>query len=212
MKIILDFDDVLFNTKAFKRGLISVFKKNGVSEKDFLATYKDYPTLTKKGLLKYDPFRQIKILGERRGINTAKTRRDMLNFLEGCCRHVFKDVAGFLDQFPKNKLFLVSYGHTGFQDKKIEKCGIGKRFKKIMVTDKMKAAAMARFLKREEEIVFIDDRVGQINEVKKYFPNSVTFLLKRKEGRYRDKATNYVNYEVNNLKEILKILKKNYEV
>jgi FMN phosphatase YigB (HAD superfamily) len=212
MKIILDFDDVLFNTKAFKIGLIRVFKKNRVSEKDFLVTYKDYPTLTKKGLLKYDPFQQIKILGERRGINTAKTRRDMLEFLKSCPQYVFREVAEFLGKFLKNKLFLVSYGHTGFQDKKIEKCEIGKYFKKIVVTDKMKVVAMRRFLRKDEKIVFIDDRVSQIDEVKKYFPNSVTFFLKRKEGRYDDKATNYVNYEVNNLKEILKILKKNYEV
>ncbi|MFA5871994.1 MAG: HAD family hydrolase [Parcubacteria group bacterium] len=206
MKIILDFDDVLFNTKAFKRDLINVFKKNGVSEKDFLATYKDYPVITKKGILKYDPFWQIKILGERRGIDVVKTRQDMLEFLNNCPQYVFRDATGFLKKFSKNKLYLVSYGHTGFQDKKIEQSGLGGFFGKIVVTDKMKAAVMRRFIRKGKDMVFIDDRVDQINAVKKYFPNSLTFLLKRKERRYDDKKTKYVDYEIKCLKDAVKII------
>ena len=35
MKVFIDFDDVLFNTRDFKRDLINIFIKNGVSRKQF---------------------------------------------------------------------------------------------------------------------------------------------------------------------------------
>jgi len=206
MKIFLDFDDVLFNTKSFKRGLIGVFKKNGVSKKDFLATYKDYPTITRKGLKKYDPFRQIKLLEKKLGIDGEKTKRDMLKFLESCKKFVFSDVKNFLRHFDKNELFLISYGHTGFQDKKIENCGIAKYFREIVVTDKMKAEIIRRFAGKKEKMIFLDDRTDQIEEVKKNFPQSITFLFKREEGRYNDKRTKSVDYKVRDLKEAFQII------
>jgi FMN phosphatase YigB (HAD superfamily) len=208
LKIFLDFDDVLFNTKAFKGGLINVFKKNGVSEKDFLKTYKDYPTVTRKGLKKYDPFRQIRLLEKKLGIDGAKTERDMLKFLGGGEKFVFPDVKNFLRRFGKKNLFLVSYGHTGFQDKKIENCSLAEYFQKVVVTDKMKAEVIKRLARREEKFFFLDDRADQIEEVKKNFPQSATFLVKRKEGRYNDRRTEHIDYVIKNLKEGLKILKK----
>ncbi|PIU78964.1 MAG: hypothetical protein COZ28_02175 [Candidatus Moranbacteria bacterium CG_4_10_14_3_um_filter_44_15] len=207
MKIFLDFDDVLFNTKSFKRGLVGVFKKNGVSKKDFLATYKDYPTITRKGLKKYDPFRQIKLLEKKLGIDGEKTKRDMLKFLESCKKFVFSDVKNFLRHFDKNELFLISYGHTGFQNKKIKHTRLSSHFAKVVVTDEMKARVVERLAKSGERIVFLDDRADQVEEIKKSFPESVTFLVKRKEGRYNDSRTKYVDWEVGNLKEVLSAMK-----
>jgi FMN phosphatase YigB (HAD superfamily) len=206
MKIFLDFDDVLFNTKAFKKDLIAIFKKNKVSKKDFLATYKDYPTVTKKGLQKYDPFEQIKRLKEKLSVNGVKIKKDLLHFLAKSSDYLFKDVKKFLQEFDKKDLYLVSYGQTGFQDKKIANCALKKYFRKIIVTDKMKAEVIKRLVGQKEKFVFVDDRVDQIEAVKKKFPQSLTFLMKRKEGRYFDKKNEFVDYEVRNLNEVKKTI------
>jgi FMN phosphatase YigB (HAD superfamily) len=206
MKIFLDFDDVLFNTKAFKKDLIAIFKKNKVSKKDFLATYKDYPTVTKKGLQKYDPFEQIKRLEEKLSVNGVKIKKDLLHFLAKSSDYLFKDVKKFLQEFDKKDLYLVSYGQTGFQDKKIANCDLKKYFRKIIVTDKMKAEVIKRLVGQKEKFVFVDDRVDQVEAVKKKFPQSLTFLMKRKEGRYFDKKNEFVDYEVRNLNEVKKTI------
>lgn len=208
MKIFLDFDDAMFNTKDFKEGLINVFCKNGVSKEDFLKTYKDYPTLSGKVLQKYDPYKQIKLLEKNLGINGKKIKSDMDNFLASCEKYLFSDVKFFLKNIDKKNLYLISYGHTGFQDKKIDNCDIKKYFKKVVVTDKLKSEVADRFAALKERFVFVDDRIIQINAMKKKFPNSLNFLIKRKEGRYSDKRTKYVDFEVKNFREILKIIKK----
>ena len=41
MKIFIDFDDVLFNTKDFIRDIKIVFRRHGVSEDVFSETYKN---------------------------------------------------------------------------------------------------------------------------------------------------------------------------
>jgi len=208
MKIFLDFDDVLFNTKAFRNDLMGIFRKNGVSRKDFLASYKDYPTVSRGGLKKYDPFKQIELLEKKFGIDGKKIAEDLGEFLASCPKYIFRDVKAFLKQFSKRKLYLISYGHTGFQDKKIDNSGISPFFQKIVVTDKMKAIAIRRFAKKDETLIFLEDRTEQINEIKKYFSRSITFLVKRKEGRYADKRTKYVDYEVRDLREASKVLRQ----
>ena len=208
MKIFLDFDDSLFDTKRFVSKLVEIFLKNGVSKNDFFATYRDYPQKTVRGLQKYDPCRQIKYLESSIGVCGEKIKSDLENFVSDTSRYVFRDVDSFFSNFRRNNLYIVSFGHTGFQEKKIKNSGLRKRIRNIAVTDRSKAEIIKRFANGKEKFVFIDDRTDQIRSVKKYFPNSATFLLKRKEGRYNSKKTKAVDFEVKNLTEAKKIIKK----
>ncbi len=63
-------------------------------------------------------------------------------------------------------------------------------------------------LNKKELFIFIDDRISQINAVKKNFPQAVTFFMKRSSGRFNDKKTKYADYEVKNLTEVKKIIDK----
>ena len=40
MKIFIDFDDVIFNTKLLKKSLVKIFSENGVPKKDFEESYR----------------------------------------------------------------------------------------------------------------------------------------------------------------------------
>jgi hypothetical protein len=76
----------------------------------------------------------------------------------------------------------------------------------------MKAKALEKVLKKDkpakkEKIYFIDDRVEQIGDVKKKFPQAITIFVKRNEGRYNDKRNKYCDFQIKNLNEALKIIK-----
>lgn len=208
MKIFIDFDDSLFNTKKFREKLVDIFLANGVSRKDFFATYYDYPQKTSHGLKKYDPIRQIKMLNETLALNKKKLGKDLKEFIKDTKKYVFSDVASFLEICRRKDLYLISFGYTDFQFKKIKNSGLRVAFRKMMITDNNKNITIKSFVHKEEKFVFIDDRIENINLIKKSFPASTTFLLKRKEGRYNDKKTEAVDFEIKNLIEAKKIIKQ----
>ncbi|MFA5926347.1 MAG: hypothetical protein WC831_05505 [Parcubacteria group bacterium] len=207
LKIFIDFDDAIFYTKAFKEGLIGVFEKNGVSEEDFSRTYRELSKKNKSGIAKRDPYNQIRFLEKELGIDGKKTKSDLDRFLKNSRKYIFKDINPFLKNFSKNNLHIITFGHAKFQAKKIDGCNLKRYFKRIVVTDKIKSEVISRFSSNGDVFVFIDDRIEQIDAVKKKFKKCITFFIKRKEGRYKDKKTKYVDYEVKNFKEIEKILK-----
>ncbi len=207
MKIFIDFDDVVFNTAAFKKELVKVFLRNGVSQKDFSLTYKDYPTVTRGGLKKYNPLKQISVLKRKLKISDSKIKKDLDKLLASSPKFVFRDAKPFLARFREKDLFLISYGETGFQRSKIVNCGLKRFFSKIIITDNLKSTEIGKIVKRGgERFVFIDDRTTQIDAVKKKFPQAVTFFVKRKTGRFRDKRSKCVDYEVKSLREVAEII------
>ena len=208
MKIFLDFDDSLFHTKKFRGELVKIFLKNGVPRKKFFDTYYDYPKKTSSGLKKYNPNWQIRLLEKSLNINSVKIKKDLRGFIRNTKKFVFPDVKNFLESFKRKNLYLISYGYTDFQREKIKNCGLFEKFYRVVIADDNKNVIVRRFVEEKEIFAFIDDRIENINCVKKHFPNSATFLLKRKEGRYNDKKTKAVDFEVKNLKEAGKIMEK----
>jgi len=212
MKIFVDFDDSLFNTKKFRDQLINIFLQNGVTRKDFFATYYDYPEKTSRGLKKYDPEKQIDILSKKRVLNKKKLKYELRRLIEDSSKFTFDDAKIFLNGFRKNNLFLISFAKTKFQCDKIKYSGLTNYFSKVIVSDRTKAEEIVKVVgDKNTQIFFIDDRPDQIMPLKDFFPTSITFLLKRKEGRYNDKKTKAVDFEIKNLKEAKQIIKNKIE-
>ena len=213
MLIFIDFDDVLFNTKLFKKELIDVFLKNGITKKDFFDSYYDYPLKTKKGLQKYDPWNQIKILKEKKKFNEEKLKKDLAKLLGNLKRFIFPDSRNFLKKFKKKELVLISYGETKFQEIKINSSNISSYFAKIIIGDKDKAELIKKFLirqpaEKEEDIFLLEDFPLHINAVKQKLPRVEVIRLKRKEGRYSKLLSVKADFEAKDLKEAGKIIQK----
>lgn len=213
MKIFLDFDDVTFNAKKFKRDLISVFLKNGVSREEFDSSYY---FITRKVVGRkdhYDPKKQILVLRRRDVINQKKLKKDLDKFMEDLSRYVFKDFYDLVKLFRKADLYLITFGHPKFQAKKINKSGIKKYFKKVIISRKDKVDDIIKIVKEEkfldsEEVVFVEDYPEQVVEAKKRSKRIRCFHMCRPEGRYSNLACEYKDFEVTNLRETLKIIKK----
>jgi len=213
MKIFIDFDDVIFYSKKFIQDEKNIFQKNGISEEIFKKYYYQY-TKNKKGEIvrRYNLKKQLQGIKKELGINTDKIESELEDFLSDTEKYIFEDVISFLKQFKKEELFLVSYSKTEFQKLKIKNSGIAKYFKKIIITNGNKSDEILRIIKKQktkkEDLFFIDDRADYISEVKKKIARIKTFLVRRKEGRYKNDANEYCDFIIRNLKKAVKIIKK----
>lgn len=214
MKIFIDFDDVIFNAKRFKKDLIDVFLKNGITRQEF---DNSYYTFQKKAQVEgkfYDPKNQIKVLKKRFKINKEKLEKDLDYFLADMSKYIFPDVHDFLSCFPKKDLYLITYGHVRFQRKKIRNSGMSKYFKKILISKDHKVNIVLEECKKygfspeKEDILLIDDRPEQIEKTEEAKKKIKTFRMCRPQGRYSDLLCIDKDWEVKNLREIKKIIKQ----
>ena len=210
MKIFIDFDDVLFNTKLFYEGIKNVFFENGISEEVFKKYYKDPETEKKRGIIqKYNPYKQIEKIGKT-GINTKKLKRDFSDFIKNTSQYIFEDGIEFLKKVKNEDLYIISYGDKKFQNEKIINSGISKYFKRILIAETTKAAAIRKILNKKtkegEALIFIDDRERFLRNIKESYPGMVTFLFNNSLGRYNDEKTGHCDFKVKNFNEVLKII------
>jgi hypothetical protein len=159
-------------------------------------------------LVKYDPYKHLKALEEKEGKSVREIRKEVNKFIKDTSKYVFSDVKVFLESFPKKSLLLLSYGTTKFQNLKIYNSGLAQYFSEIIVGDKLKSEMIKKFIKKGGEYYFLEDRVAQITDVEKSFPFVKTFLMKRKEGRYKDRKNKYCEFTAKSLVEVKKIINK----
>jgi FMN phosphatase YigB (HAD superfamily) len=212
MKIFIDFDDVLFDTRRFIFDIKKIFAESGVSEEIFEKYYKDKTRKNDNKIGKYNPYKQIRKI-KKLGFETKKIEIRMNELLKNTARYLFKDGINFLKKFKDEYLYIASFGDKHFQKERIINSGIGKYFKKIIVVDVSKAIGIKRILRGKniepgEAIIFIDDRVKFLEDIKKSYPGMVTFLMKRPEGRYGDEKTKYCDFEVANFDDVIKIIEE----
>jgi FMN phosphatase YigB (HAD superfamily) len=210
MKILIDFDDVIFNTKQFREDLISVFLESGISKEAYDESY--YDPSDDRIVKTYDPRAQIERLDGKFDVNAEKLLNDINAFMKSAEKYVFEDVVSFIEFFGKDNAYVISFGDIAFQEEKVNNSGIRRIVKGVTITDKLKAVAVSRMMEEKDEfpdkkIFFLDDRVEQIHDVKEKFPGIMTILVKRPEGRYQEMMKeSCCDFEAHNLKEAEKII------
>ncbi|MDD5464183.1 MAG: hypothetical protein PHP62_03470 [Candidatus Moranbacteria bacterium] len=211
MKIFIDFDDVIFNTKKFREDLEALFDLNGVSKEIFQKYYID-PN-DQRAIKTFNPWLQVKRISGNVDIDTDKLTKAIDAFVLDVSAYVFEDVLEFTKTFGSKNICVVSYGDLEFQNKKINSSKIGEYLDNIVVTKNLKSEIISKIivednLEKNEEIFFLDDRIEQIRDVKEKFPEVISILVKRPEGRYQEmQKEDCCDYEVHNLKEVQEIIK-----
>ncbi|MEI7621471.1 MAG: hypothetical protein WCJ51_02970 [Candidatus Moraniibacteriota bacterium] len=211
MKIFIDFDDVLFNTKQFSTYLKGFFAEEGIDQELFQKYYYDPNDELKEGVRLFNPHGLLARLEKYEKIDTSKIRHDFETKLQNLESFVFADVADFLAAMGKENLELVSFGLTNWQQSKIVGSGLDKLVNSFVITEKLKAQAVAQLMGKldlavGEKIFFIDDRVEQLEDVKKAFPQIITILLCRLDGRYCDQPNEFCDYATSDLKQAREII------
>ena len=209
MKVFIDFDDVIFNAKEFRSYLKDFFESNGISEELFQKYYYSSSDLGEIKL--FDPEGLFLSLEKYEKMKVDELRINFADYIKNLSKFIFEDAYDFFEKIGRSNLYLISFGLPVFQNEKIVACGVDKLVSGCVVTKSSKSEAIKKVMESlkidlAEKIVFIDDRVEQVQDIKKNFPQAKTFLLCRKEGRYCDKKNEYCDYEVHNLEEISEIL------
>lgn len=207
MKIFLDFDDTLFNTKAFALHLRQVFAKYGIPEELLASTAAAMKDGTVGGW--YSPEKHIALLAEVCAFDHSRLRADIAAFLGETKQFLFPDAMDFLALMKErgHTLSIISYGDNTFQMKKIRGAGIEHFFEKILVTQEDKAVLLGSNLPTEkEEIWFLEDRVHYIASVKKTWPWITTVLMCQADGRYHDIPDESCDFVVKTFGEVVQAI------
>lgn len=171
---IIDFDDTLFDTQAFKEARCQALKKCGVSEELFWETYYEARN-SSDGLFVYSNSRHAEILTER-GFERARILDafDRVSGEELLASFLFGDTLPFLDYLRgRNRpLTLLSLGDPAAQEMKVRGAGIHSYFDQIFFVDAGKVKIVTELMTkaRAHETWFINDKVKEAEEVAEHFP------------------------------------------
>lgn len=202
--IFIDFDDVLLNTKTFRKELFSGL---GVPYKYAVKCYVEMQNTRGR----YDPHPYFMFI--RRCYPNMRYRllMRMLNAKQmRTRRHVFADSEKFLRWLRKDgwRIELVSSGNYAMQKRKILGSGLAKFFHKIHIVPitRAKGREIRRVLNgRRGNFVFIDDVKIIVDDVKKLHPEAFVFQMRRRRDREK---SNRVDAVVKNFSQAVNILKK----
>lgn len=207
MKIILDFDDTIFNTHKLMHDVSAIFERVGFRKKDFFEAYRK----CKEKAGDFNPEIIIDLLNEVKLFDKTEAKKKIDSILNNSKDFVYPDFFSFAGSFNKKDLILLSFGEVNFQKIKIKNSGVNSFFNKVIIIQKNKTKELKPICEKypEEKMFFIDDKGEQIDEIKKVFPQLIAVRMKRLQGRHiktESKLANYVVKDLNEVKNIIKLL------
>lgn len=206
MKIVLDFDDTIFNTSAFIEEKIKIFNKEGFTREDYFSNYKK--VIREKGYFDADII--IDLFFKNKNFDKKRIKREIEAVIKNSKIFVFEDFFDFAKSFNKKDLNLISVGIGKNHKRKIENTGTMSFFDKISIPEKDKGDEIGLIIKKypSEKIFFIDDKAAQIDEAKKRFPQIVAIKMERPTGRHILPKSELADHIVKNLDEAKNIINK----
>ena len=220
MKIILDFDDTIFNTHRLMQESLEIFKKFNFTEEEFFGAYQkckervgDFDLEIIVDLI-FNLDKSNNLNTKTRLANKKKIKEEMNILFSKASGFVYSDFFDFINNFSKKDLILLSFGTTDFQEMKINNSGIISYFQKVIITQKDKTEDLKNniLIKNEgEKIFFIDDKAEQIDKIKEKLPQIITMKMERSQGRHintKSKLTDYVVKDLDEAKKIINNLNK----
>jgi FMN phosphatase YigB (HAD superfamily) len=206
MKIIVDFDDTIFNTLKLMRKLVEVFIRAGFTEREFQDVYERCQE--KAG--GFDQKIITSLLEKLKSFDKEKVEEEMGLIISKSSDFVYPDFFGFAKSFNKKDLILLSLGKTSFQKVKIENSGVKSFFGGITITQKDKIEELKSICKKypKENIFFIEDKAKEIDKVKEKLPQVITIKMERPQGRHintKSKLADCIVKDLNEAKNICKM-------
>ena len=125
-------------------------------------------------------------------------------------RFVFDDTIPFLEAHAHTTLILMTYGLEKYQQAKISGSGLTTYFKKVIVTKGLKGKEIRGLLHNEnyqDPIVFVDDRLYQLESVLEECPEVLVIRMRRPEQPDSGEGSYKGYYEVSNMQELTALLK-----
>ncbi len=169
---IIDLDDTLLDTQAFKQVRINALQNLGVSEELYKKSYQE-AYIDKSGISVYNSFVHAEALAKY-GFTKEKILHALQQTEINLKNLVFtgaEELLNFLRELGQ-KLILLSLGERSFQEMKITQTGLAKYFDVIFTMNDSKEYEIEKFLSDfpYEEAWLINDKVEETKELKTLFP------------------------------------------
>lgn len=211
MKIFFDLDDFFLKTEGdlvtdFFQRLMSI---TGATKEELSQTYKRFSGAHfSKGLL-YSPEQHIDFLSELRSFDTEYAKEKVYEFFIDLKKYVFDGAEDFLEGFPKEDSYLLTYGNERFQNLKVDGSGLRGYFRETIVAQGSKLEEIERVAERDcfsddEAVVFADNRCGHFAGAKER--GIITIHLKRPTDKFSKDPCEGCDYIVSNFQELAEVL------
>ncbi|MDF1497986.1 MAG: hypothetical protein P1P85_01335 [Patescibacteria group bacterium] len=205
MKIVIGFDDTIFDTYKLTQTLLNNLKKAGYKSAEFKEIYK-------KAKEKKSDFNQKEIIDLLINLdfdNKMGVTAEIASLLKNSENFIYPDFYKFFNNFNKKDLILLSFGLTSLQKKKIKNSKVNNFFDKIYITDNKMEKLESIYRKYSiERLFFIDDKASEIDQAEKLLTGIVTIKIERLRGVYSIIKSEKTNFVVKNLSQAEKIIKK----
>ncbi len=172
---IVDFDDVLLDTMAYKESRILALEKIGIPRELYNQTYK-------QTYYSYTHIAHARALAEH-----GFSKDAVLNILDECLQNVgqfvFSDTHEFLDFLKsyREKMVLLTIGVAEIQEFKVDAGNIRQYFDQIITTVEPKEKAIEKFSSEiKNNSWFFEDKVKETLVVHRAFPE-LNIVLKQGE-------------------------------
>ncbi|MFA4830887.1 MAG: HAD family hydrolase [Patescibacteria group bacterium] len=208
--VIIDFDDTLFDTQAFKQARLEAVQRLGVSEEEYWETYRQARSGS-GGFMTYSDERHAEMLTAR-GYNYCEILATLQETTGDAVKNfLFEDTVLFLKNIKaiNQPMVLLSLGNPGFQELKTKGSGIDKYFDRMFFVHDTKMHVLAEFFKKvtADGVWFINDKIEETQKLKKTFPK-LKPILKVSErfeiSEYKESGFPYFDF----LEDIGKYIKK----
>lgn len=168
---IIDFDDTLFDTHAFKLARLEALKTIGVSEDLFWKTYKQARS-DDEGNFTYSDRRHAQFLAIN-NFDEEKIYRKLFETSQCLENFLFPDVHDFLESIKKygKSMILLSLGDPGFQEFKLNGSKIRHYFSHVFLVSESKDDILKEIFEfeKDREVWFINDKVEETKILAKKF-------------------------------------------
>lgn len=210
-KIIIDFDDTLFDTAALKADLLALFARFGVSTEKFWETYKI--SYTQNNLASYNLWGHIDIVCQQfSNLDKKLLLAEAKEILSNSERHLISGAEDFLNELNNFvvPLILLSLGDAEWQKEKVDGVGAAKFFQEVIFTGHNKIELIRPLIKDAiGDIIFINDKIAETQDVVA-LSSQIKPILRVKKGvsisEYEQSGVPFFK----DFSEIIAHLKKNY--
>lgn len=179
VKLIFDFDDVLFdNTKRLKKRMYSILEANGVSCE---VAEKYYKEVRENG---FSMKNFVSNLLVSQNMDKVKAEEIHDEIMSECENFINTGLIEIVEKMGKENCFIVSKGLEAYQMEKIKKSKIDHLFREINIVLESKREAIERICleNKDSRLIFIDDKIEHFNNLDMEKCNNLTTILFDENG------------------------------
>lgn len=204
--MLINFDNVFFNTNKFLKDIYQNLKKLNIEKKDFYETYQEV-----RQRCPYNPSNHLAYLLKRKKFDFIKAVKVFDEIISKSFDYIYNDVNSFINCVKNKNFFLILYakGDREYIKRIIDKTGFEEVFDDILVTfDYNKLDVLEiKYQNYLNGFVIIEDKEYNIKKIAAVYPQIKLIYVSRKADKRKciDTVNNNI-FEINDLNDKLEFI------